>query len=164
MVLLHSGCNAVRNGKTRACTPTVRNAGTAASDLALREGFPLRKVSRPVVRTADAPVAGARGPRPKERNPIGVRNPCRYVTVSGKVPPQAVTSRYVGRREGFGILVRIARSGHGIDDAERDVPARFVVHPNDRIRAIRRSEMLADRMCRHASFSDFPRRTAKIEG
>ena len=24
-------------------------------------------------------------------------DPCRYVTVSGKVPPQAVTSRYVGR-------------------------------------------------------------------
>ena len=37
---------------------------------------------------------------PKDPEPIRVFDPRRYVTVSGKVPPQAVTSRYVGRREG----------------------------------------------------------------
>ena len=47
---------------------------------------------------------------PKELRQIGVCSPCRYVTVSGKVPLQAVTSRYVGRSEGLDIWLRISRT------------------------------------------------------
>ena len=52
----------------------------------------------------------------KETGPIGVFSPCRYVTVSGKVPPQAVTSRYVGRNEGLGAWLQISRTrGRKVD-------------------------------------------------
>ena len=42
----------------------------------------------------------------KDAELIGVRNTSNHVAVSGKVPPQAVTSRYVGRFERFGIRYR----------------------------------------------------------
>lgn len=38
-------------------------------------------------------------------------NPCRHVAVSGKVPPQAVTSRHVGRVERSGIRLRNPEAG-----------------------------------------------------
>lgn len=48
---------------------------------------------------------------PEELRPIRVPNPCRHVAVSGKVPPQAVTSRHVGRVERSGIRLRNPGSG-----------------------------------------------------
>lgn len=42
---------------------------------------------------------------------IWVQNPCRYVAMSRKVPPQAVTSRRRGGIEGLGIWLRISRAG-----------------------------------------------------
>lgn len=41
---------------------------------------------------------------------IWVQNPCRYVAMSRKVPPQAVTSRRRGGIEGLGIWLRISRA------------------------------------------------------
>ena len=53
---------------------------------------------------------------PKESGLIWVQNPSSYVAMSRKVPPQAVTSRYVGRNEGLGAWLQISRTrGRKVD-------------------------------------------------
>lgn len=64
--------------------------------------------------------------RRKDAGLIRVPNPCSYVTVSGKVPPQAVTSRYVGRSERFGIWLRISRTGRSVGMRRRRTEGGFV--------------------------------------
>lgn len=64
--------------------------------------------------------------RRKDAELIRVPNPRSYVTVSGKVPPQAVTSRYVGRSERFGIWLRISRTGRSVGMRRRRTEGGFV--------------------------------------
>lgn len=105
-----------------------RGAGCTVSR-SLHDEVPSSGGCEPVVR--HAVFSGGNTPfgpdvRRKDAGLIRVPNPRSYVTVSGKVPPQAVTSRYVGRSERFGIWLRISRTGRSVGMRRRRTEGGFV--------------------------------------
>lgn len=60
-----------------------------------------------------------RSPIPQRSGLIRVQNPSSYVTMSRKVPPQAVTSRRRGGIEGLGIWLQISRTQEAAERPRR---------------------------------------------